>query len=77
MGNRPFSEKRVLLRDSSIIMNREISLFDEWDVAQIRGKRRRLVQMFLQNMAIPYGILNAIVSTRYDLPLLTVFRNSC
>ena len=46
MGNCPFSEKKVLLRDSSLIMNREIFLFDEWDVAQIREREEDLFRCF-------------------------------
>lgn len=46
MANRPFSEKIVLLRDSGIIMNREISLFDEWGVAQIREREEDLFRCF-------------------------------
>ena len=46
MSNCPFSEKKVLLRDSSIIMNREIFLFDKWDVAQIREREEDLFRCF-------------------------------
>ena len=46
MGNSPFPEKKFLLQYSSIIMNREISLFDEWDVAQIREREEDLFRCF-------------------------------
>ena len=46
MRNCPFPEQKVLLRHSSIIMNQEICLLDEWDVAQIREREEDLFRCF-------------------------------
>ena len=46
MGNRPFSEKKVLLLNSSLILNKEIYLLDKWDVAQIHDREEDLFECF-------------------------------
>lgn len=48
LSNRPFSEKRALLRDSNLAMNKEIAAEPVWTAEQIEARGRRLAERAIQ-----------------------------
>ena len=44
LGNRPFDEKKKALKDSSLILNREIREKKYWDINEIDARSQKLIE---------------------------------